>query len=536
MAEIRSADESIISGKSHVRAEDCGRITGETKEFERSAPRWLGGAGGGVKSQCISGDAGGADYGVHVFRRNGGMVQLQKELEGQVDVRMLPKDYSQAEIVREVAAEQDAIAADPFYVVDLSVVLDKLNQWRRNLPRVRPFYAVKCNNDVAICRMLAMAGCGFDCASQAEIQMGLEMGVRETDIIYANPCKQSSMLKFAKSAKVHLMTADNRAELHKISQVFPEAHVVLRIAVDDSKSVCRFNSKFGAAPEDWRPLLALARDLNLTVRGVSFHVGSGCADAEPFATAVESAKQVFDMAEEYGHDLKILDCGGGFPGTDDTNLRFEDVARTLSLALDEHFPAGCGVDIIGEPGRYMVAASHTYAVSVIAKRELTASQLADSALIESFGSQINVDDTNSSSGFSTSSSETMDALNAIDALRRMDPQVALYVNDGVYGSFNCVVFDHAIVTPIPLHARGQTVPTKIFGPTCDSIDVVLPCTDLPAMSVGDWIYFEAMGAYTRCAASKFNGQGGFSLHYVCQAESEKSVAPLEVDATDIADQ
>lgn len=431
-----------------------------------------------------------------------------------------------------MAAEQDSLCSDPFYVVDLSTVLSKLSAWRNSLPNVRPFYAVKCNNDKAICLMLAMSGCGFDCASQAEIQMALEMGVPQRDIIYANPCKQVSMLKYARDADVKLMTADNRAELHKIAKVFPGAHVVLRIAVDDSKSVCRFNSKFGSSESEWQPLLSLARDLGLAIKGVSFHVGSGCADSGVYTSAIESARHVFDLAEKYGHQPTLLDCGGGFPGTDNAGLRFEDVAATLSAALALHFPPGCGVDLIAEPGRYMVAASHTYAVSVIAKRDLTASQLADSALIESFGSHVVVDDSGSSSGFSTSSNDTQDAFNAaIEAIRRKDPSVALYINDGVYGSFNCVVFDHAIVTPQPLTAQGAKVPTKLFGPTCDSIDVVIPCFELPSMKVGDWIYFEAMGAYTRCAASRFNGQGCFSVHYVCSSEADSFSE--EIHATDI---
>jgi ornithine decarboxylase len=95
------------------------------------------------------------------------------------------------------------------------------------------------------------------------------------------------------------------------------------------------------------------------------------------------------------------------------------------------------------------------------------------------------------------------------------PKVALYINDGVYGSFNCVVFDHAHVYPKALDARTvNTVPTKLFGPTCDSIDVVKACTNLPEMHVGDWLMFNNMGAYTRCAASRFNGQGAHDLHYI----------------------
>lgn len=70
------------------------------------------------------------------------------------------------DLLREIAADSE----DPFYVVDLGTVMSKIIKWRELMPRVSLFYAIKCNNDPAICQLLATAGCGFDCASQAEIQ------------------------------------------------------------------------------------------------------------------------------------------------------------------------------------------------------------------------------------------------------------------------------------------------------------------------------------------------------------------------------
>jgi ornithine decarboxylase len=49
------------------------------------------------------------------------------------------------------------------------------------------------------------------------------------------------------------------------------------------------------------------------------------------------------------------------------------------------------------------------------------------------------------------------------------------------------------------------VRASVWGPTCDAIDCVARAARLPAMQVGDWMRFEEMGAYTRCAASRFNG-------------------------------
>jgi ornithine decarboxylase len=190
-----------------------------------------------------------------------------------------------------------------------------------------------------------------------------------------------------------------------------------------------------------------------------------------------------------------LCAGGGYPGTDSSHLTFQDVATTVSAAIDRYFPLGCGVDIIAEPGRYFVCASHAYAVSVIAKRELNEEQLADAKAIEAFGTRHDAQD--------EASEEELISMDEGEQKKAREAQVALYINDGVYGSFNCVVFDHAIVVPRVLVRKSgeanvdETIPTKIFGPTCDSIDVVLSSYELPAMNVGDWLFFDEMGAYTR---------------------------------------
>jgi len=89
-----------------------------------------------------------------------------------------------------------------------------------------------------------------------------------------------------------------------------------------------------------------------------------------------------------------------------------------------------------------------------------------------------------------------------------------YINDGVYGAFNCILFDHQVVHPYVLSMNGSFhVPDSeekgvrsVWGPTCDSIDCVCPKTTLPVgLRVGDWLGFDNMGAYTICAASQFNG-------------------------------
>jgi ornithine decarboxylase len=90
---------------------------------------------------------------------------------------------------------QVATHRDAFYVVDLAELAYKHAEWSSQLPRVRPYYAVKCNDDALIVKTLAALGTGFDCATKGEISMALRQGVRPEDIIFAHPAKQPSHIR-----------------------------------------------------------------------------------------------------------------------------------------------------------------------------------------------------------------------------------------------------------------------------------------------------------------------------------------------------
>jgi len=141
----------------------------------------------------------------------------------------------------------------------------------------------------------------------------------------------------------------------------------------------------------------------------------------------------------------------------------------------------------------------------------------------------------------------------VDSAQPLQDDYAYYINDGVYGAFNNLLFDHATVRPrklrdaispnhsivvsaarredgctdAPLRAirvveeeRTESAddtlyPSTVFGPTCDSMDVLSRGVLLPKMDVGDWMYFQNMGAYTMAAASTFNGFPTTECFYVC---------------------
>ena len=112
---------------------------------------------------------------------------------------------------------------EPFYVIDAGDVLRKYHRWVKALPRIKPFYAVKCNNNDRILDTLAAAGTGFDCASKAEMEAMIARGVDPSRMIYAHPCKPVPHLLYAKKVGVQMMTFDNYDELVKIKTHYPEA-------------------------------------------------------------------------------------------------------------------------------------------------------------------------------------------------------------------------------------------------------------------------------------------------------------------------
>ncbi|GJQ09800.1 hypothetical protein GpartN1_g1591.t1 [Galdieria partita] len=384
-----------------------------------------------------------------------------------------------------------------FYVVDLGSVIMKYFEFVRQLPRIKPHYAVKCNPDEQIIRILAELGCNFDCASKAEISLVNSCGVSGERIIYANPCKPESHLRYAVEHGVDWVTFDNKDELEKISRVSSKIRAVLRIATEDHESLCPLSSKFGALPDEVMELLLLAKHLGVHVEGVAFHVGSGCRSVQTYIRALYQSREIFNLAEDLGMEpFHLLDIGGGFPGFDgESPITFYDICCGIRDTIDCLFPVD-QVKVIAEPGRYFVSSAFTLATRIIARRFRTQIQEAGvSRLKASFCLQ--------------------------EDISHSDLVADYYIDDGVYGSFRDVVSLGVTFYPktfISSHAvidYSRFVRSCVFGPTCDSIDCIIRNYPLPILEVGDWLYFTNMGAYTVSLASCFNGFSCPNIKYIC---------------------
>ncbi|XP_028936098.1 antizyme inhibitor 2-like isoform X2 [Ornithorhynchus anatinus] len=366
---------------------------------------------------------------------------------------------------------------DSFLVADLGELVRRHRGFLRALPRVTPFYAVKCNNSPWALQTLKNLGTGFDCASQGELEQVLELGVPAARIIYANPCKQTSHIQFAASHGVRLMTFDNEGELTKVAKFHPTASMVLRIKTEDSESLAQLSEKFGAPLESCPCLLEAARALGVAVVGVSFHVGSGCQNSQTFRRAIEDAHRVFEMGRQEGHEMRLLDIGGGFPGNESFVPTFEEMAEVINSSLDRHFPEGSGVELIAEPGKYYAMSVCRAAVNIIAKREV---------------------------------------------VEEGSKRFMYYMNNGVYGSFQSFALEKIEPKPIVMKKISSELPVypcSLWGPTCDNLDkITQDDIPLPELDVGDWLMFENMGAYTVTLTSTFNGFPAPPVHNTVSRE------------------
>jgi ornithine decarboxylase len=347
---------------------------------------------------------------------------------------------------------------DAFYLLDVEDVRMKYRKWVEKIPKVVPYYAVKCNDNQSIVKALAEAGAGFDCASKKELEQILSLGVAPEKIVYSHTAKQVSHLQFAADKNVRKVTFDSENELKKIQKIHPNAEVVLRIRFDAENSIICLGVKFGCDPSTEAPaLIQLCKDMKMNLIGISFHVGSGTQDYDIFERALTKVHELFGVAKEIGFNLNFVDIGGGFMGHDVTLL--DHYAAPINAAVDKYF--GDSVSVISEPGRYFVESALTLAAQVILKRETS------------------------------------------------DGMLHYYLNEGIYMSFlisyiyeDNLKFEIIRKTPKPNPTERMAI---IWGSSCNSKDKIIDSRLIPDLEMGDWLVFRNMGAYTTTVSTNFNG-------------------------------
>ncbi len=341
----------------------------------------------------------------------------------------------------------------PLLVLSLEQVKDNYRFLTESLPGVKVHYAVKANPERNLVAALAAEGSCFDAASDGEMLELAAMGIAPDRIIYANPIKTASGLAAANRTGVRKFTFDSENEIGRIARAIPGGTVLLRIKVDNPQALVDLNKKFGAPPEDALHLLRLARQQGLDVGGLCFHVGSQSTSAKAYTEAIRVCRRIADAAAADGFVLRILDIGGGFPiPTPQENVDVAAMLAEIRGALAASFP---DIEVWCEPGRFICGTAVNLITRVI-------------------GSQTR------------------------------NNQQWYFLDEGLYGTFSGVVFDHwdfELVT----FKDGRQIAATFAGPSCDSFDVMFRDKLSVPLAVDDLILVPNCGAYTSASATTFNG-------------------------------
>lgn len=318
-------------------------------------------------------------------------------------------------------------------------------------------YAVKCNPHPSVVRAVYAAGTRhFDAASLSEIAQ-LRGAHPDAGIYFMHPVKDRYAIHVAYHRfGVRHFAVDHVDELAKVTAETRAdgLFVFVRLRTPEARSLYHLADKFGAEPAEAAAIVEEAARRNARV-GLTFHVGSQCLDPGAFRAAFDAVGEVVERSHR---EPACIDVGGGFPHTY-PGVAAPPLEEYIAAIVDgaHRLKLGSAPPLWAEPGRALVAAG----CSLIARVNLRKG-------------------------------------------------CELYINDGVYGAFSELIdSEHSLPTRL-LPARGVRGGSLrefvVYGPTCDSMDVLASRVWLPDGVVeGDWIEIGDLGAYSNALSTRFNG-------------------------------
>jgi ornithine decarboxylase len=345
----------------------------------------------------------------------------------------------------------------PVYCIYPHVYRDSTREFLSGFPG-RVLYAVKANNDPVILRLLAEFGVSeFDCASVEEVRQVSQL-VPGARCYFMNPVWPRGAARTAqRDFGVRHFVIDHADALALLCREIDagESVIFARMAVEHEAAREKLSEKFGAAPAEI-PALLQAIAAAGAEPALAFNVGSNVMSPDAYVHGIEVARGVLDRLP---FRVRLLDIGGGF-GRTYPDIQAPPLAAYFSAisAAAKTLPLAEGGELLAEPGRALSAPGLSAVTQVL--------------------------------------------------LRKPD---RIYINDGMYGALwelRCNgqkrYASRCFRADSPL--GGETRSLRVFGPTCDSTDVLPSPLELPAdIRAGDYVEFGAIGAYSLSGRTDFNG-------------------------------
>ena len=346
----------------------------------------------------------------------------------------------------------------PLLIVDCKKVEQQFASLKTAFLKVDFYYAVKAFPNAEVVKTLHQCGAGFDVASTGEIELIRSLYINPRSCIHTHPIKKHADIREALRFGCTTFVVDNLDELKKFKQYRHRVGLLLRVSFRNPNAVVDLSRKFGCPVEEASAILMQAKSMGIHVKGLSFHVGSQSGTSDTHVAAINHCASIISQYNQFANiPMSILNIGGGFPVAyegsvkNESGLDIEEFCAPIRAAIDN---LNDGIQVIAEPGRFLVAPAATAVSSVVGKA-------------------------------------------------KRDGKQWYYLDDGVYGNYSGQMYDHATY-PVRCLKQGTTYSSVLAGPTCDSIDIVREDIQLPDLDIGDLIVGEVMGAYTAATATDFN--------------------------------
>lgn len=327
-------------------------------------------------------------------------------------------------------------------------------------------YSVKACSNLAILRVLARLGSGFDIVSGGELERLRRLGIAGSRIVFSGVGKTREELRAALRARLLLFNVESEEELAALSEeatrLGQTAPAALRVNPDIPAgahphiSTGRRVHKFGV---DWKQAVRVYRAglrlPGIRWRGMSMHLGSQILSLVPFRTALRRLVQLVRELERVGVSLQYLDLGGGF-GLRYWNERppaIEAYARLLGGAV-----RALGCHLLLEPGRAIAGPAGVLLTRLIYRKR-----------------------------------------NRGRLFYVVDAGMNDFLRPALYGAVHPVV-------PVRQHPQAASGRASVVGPICESADTFVENWPLPALRPGELLAIWGTGAYGFVLASNYNSR------------------------------
>jgi diaminopimelate decarboxylase len=360
----------------------------------------------------------------------------------------------------------------PLYVYSAEAIAERVAMLAREFAPLEHTvcYAVKANASLAILKLLAGLGCGFDIVSGGELAR-VERAAPEAvgRVVFSGVGKQAWEMDAALLTGILLFNVEGEAELEVLSAravaLGRTARIALRVNPDVFAQTHPYIStglsahKFGIGIERARAVYARAAVLpGIEPAGVSVHIGSQIREVAPFAQALERVAALVGELRADGLDIRYVDAGGGF-GIEYGTAAFDPAARVAEYAAAiAGVMGGLGAHLLLEPGRFLVAQAGALLTRVLYTKQNGAKRFV-----------------------------------IVDAAMNDLIRPALYQA-------------HHEIVPVVMTERALET-ADIVGPVCESGDFFARERLLPKLEAGDLAALLDAGAYGMSLASNYNSRG-----------------------------